>query len=67
VGIFTAMTVATIGFAYWDRRTSIRKAPEEAIEIIEKEGKLVLLIQALRKLAGEDPRPASVLRSFGLL
>ena len=67
VGIFTAMTLGTIGFAYWDRRTSIRKAREETIEIIEKEGKLVHLIQALRKLAGEDPKLASVLRTFGLL
>ena len=67
VGIFTAMMLGTIGFAYWDRRTSIRKAREGTIEIIEKEGKLLHLIQALRKLAGEDPKLASVLRSFGLL
>ena len=66
-GIFTAMTVATIGFAYWDRRTSIRKAREETIEIIEKEGRLKTLIQALRKLAEGDDKLAAVLRSFGLL
>lgn len=29
--IFTAMVVAVIGFAYWDRRTIIRKAKEETI------------------------------------
>ena len=66
-GIFTTMTVATIGFAYWDRRTSIRKAREETIEIIEKEGRLKTLIQALRKLAEGDDKLATVLRSFGLL
>ena len=67
VGIFTTMTMGTIGFAYWDRRTSIRKARDEAIDKIEKEGRLSTLIQALRKLAAEDARLASVLRSFGLL
>ena len=66
-GIFTTMTVATIGFAYWDRRTMVRKAREETIEIIEKEGRLKTLIQALRKLAEGDDKLAAVLRSFGLL
>lgn len=66
-GIFTAMTVAVIGFAYWDRRTIIRKARDEAIETIEKEGRLRDLINALRKLSIEDQRLAEVMRSFGLL
>ena len=67
VAIFTALTGVVIGFAYWDRRTIIRKARDEAIEIIEKEGRLRDLIMALRELAKEDKRVASVLRSFGLL
>lgn len=29
--IFAAMTVANIGFAYWDRRTIIRKAVDESV------------------------------------
>ena len=66
-GIFTTMVVAVIGFAYWDRRTIIRKARDEAIETIEKEGRLRDLIRALRKLAEEDKKLAEVLRSFGLL
>ena len=66
-GIFTTMVVAVIGFAYWDRRTIIRKAMDEAIETIEKEGRLRDLIRALRKLAEEDKKLAEVLRSFGLL
>jgi len=45
----------------------IRKAREETIEIIEKEGRLRTLIQALRKMSEGDDRLAAVLRSFGLL
>ena len=35
--IFTTLTLGVIGFAYWDRRTIIRKAKEETILEIEKE------------------------------
>ncbi len=66
-GIFTTITATVIGFAYWDRRTIIRKARDEAIEEIEKEGRLRDLIRALRKLSEEDRRLAEVLKSFGLL
>ena len=65
--IFTTLVGMVIGFAYWDRRTIIRKARDEAIEEIEKEGRLRDLIKALRKLAEEDKKLAEVLRSFGLL
>ncbi len=34
-GIFTALTLGVIGFAYWDRRTIIRKAKEETLEKLE--------------------------------
>jgi len=67
VAIFTTLTGVVIGFAYWDRRTIIRKARDEAIEIIEKEGRLSDFIKALRALASEDKKVAKVLRSFGLL
>ena len=67
VAIFTTLTAVVIGFAYWDSRTIIRKARDEAIEAIEKEGRLRDLIRALRRLASEDKRLADVLRSFGLL
>jgi len=66
-GIFTTLTATVIGFAYWDRRTIIRRAKEETIEEIEKEGKVRDLIRALRKLSEEDRKLAEVLRSFGLL
>ena len=67
VGIFTSLVVAVIGFAYWDRRTIIRKAKEETMDAIEREGRLVHLIHALRELAKEDEKLAGVLRTFGFL
>jgi len=67
VGIFTALTTVVIGFAYWDRRTIIRRARDEAIERIEREGRLVDLIGALRELAKEDRKLAEILRGFRLL
>ena len=36
-GIFTALTLGVIGFAYWDRRTIIRKAKEETLETLAGE------------------------------
>ncbi len=66
-GIFTTLTVTVIGFAYWDRRTIIRRAKEEAIEEIEKEGRLRDLIRALKKLSEEDRRLAEVLKEFRIL
>ena len=36
-GIFTVLTLGVIGFAYWDRRTIIRKAKQETLETLEGE------------------------------
>ena len=36
-GIFIALTLGVIGFAYWDRRTIIRKAKKETLETLERE------------------------------
>ena len=38
VGIFTTLVIAVIGFAWWDRSTTIRKARDETMALIEKEG-----------------------------
>lgn len=65
--VFTAMMVGTIGFAYWDRRTMIKKAKEDTIYEIEKEGRLRNLIMALRELAKTDSKIADTLRQFNLL
>ena len=36
-GIFTVLTLGVIGFAYWDRRTIIRKAKQETLETLGRE------------------------------
>ena len=66
-GIFTTLTLGVIGFAYWDRRTIIRKASEEAFKKVEEEGRWRVLLAALRELAREDVKVARVLKDFGLL
>ncbi len=66
-GIFTAIMVANIGFAYWDRRTIIKKAKEETISEIEKEGRVKDLIKALREISQKDPEVARILRQFNLI
>lgn len=67
VSIFTAMTIATIGFAFWDRRSYIRQAKEEAVQQIEKQSRLTHLIEALREIAPKYPELAASLRKFGLM
>jgi len=65
--IFAAMTVANIGFAYWDRRTIIRKAVDESVARIERKGSLAQLINALRDHAKDDPKLTSILKNYNLL
>ncbi|MBX6422746.1 hypothetical protein [Thermosulfurimonas sp. F29] len=69
-GIFSALVAVVIGFALWDRRTTIRRAREESLEEVERVfgvSRLEKLLRALRELAREDARVAEVLRNFGLL
>jgi hypothetical protein len=66
-GIFTALVAAVIGFAYWDRRTIIRKAKEEAMEEMKKEGLLRSIIQVLKDIAPDNPKLAESLRKYNLL
>ncbi|GAB6887049.1 hypothetical protein JCM13304A_05470 [Desulfothermus okinawensis JCM 13304] len=66
VGIFTTLTASVIGFAYWDRRTIIKKAKEETIADIEKYGRVRDLIHALQELALEEPKVARILRNYNL-
>jgi len=65
--VFTALVIAVIGFAYWDRRTIIKKAKEEAISEIEKEGRLKDLLKALRELARTNQEVEKVLKEHNLL
>jgi predicted transcriptional regulator len=65
--IFVTLTLGNIGFAYWDRRTIIKKATDDAVVRIEKEGKVTDLINAFRELARKDQNIADILRKFNLL
>ncbi|GAB6163806.1 hypothetical protein JCM12298_29660 [Desulfothermus naphthae] len=65
--IFTTLTATVIGFVYWDRRTIIKKSRDEAIEALERQGKLRDLINALRELAEQEPELKTVLKQFNLL
>ena len=65
--VFTALVIAVIGFAYWDRRTIIRKAREDTIEYIERNNIPHRLYEILRELAKEEPKVAKVLKQFHLL
>ncbi len=73
VGVFAgqiALVVAVIGFAWWDRRTIIRKAKEETLEEMEKElrpEKFKKLLNALREKAQNDKELADILKRYGLL
>ncbi len=62
--VFGGLVVALMGLVFWDRRTLIKKAKDEAVEDIETNSRL---INALRELAKTDKRLADVMKSFGLL
>jgi len=61
---------AVIGFAWWDRRTIIRKTKEETFEEMEKElkpEKFKKLLNALREKAKTDRELAKILKQYGLM
>ena len=69
-GIFTTLTVSVIAFAWWDRRTIIRKTKEETFEEMEKElkpEKFKKLLNALRDKAKTDKELEAILKKYGLL
>ncbi len=69
-GIFATLTAVVIGFALWDRRTTVRRAREEAVEEVERiygVSRIRDLISALRDLSQKDQELARVLRHYGLL
>ena len=67
VGAFAAIVAVAIGFAIWDRRTMTRPFEDKVKKLEQDTDKLHRLIDALKKLAKQDPRLAEVLRSFSLL
>jgi predicted PurR-regulated permease PerM len=65
VGIFTAITASTIGFAIWDRRSMIRPFESKVKEL--EEGKIDKVISSLKTLAETDAKVAEILRRHNLL
>ena len=63
--IFTSITVTTIGFAIWDRRSMIRPFETRVKEL--EEGKIEKVISSLRTLAETDTKLAEALRRNNLL
>ena len=70
LGTFTALVIATISFALWDRRTMLRPV-EGRVASLEEEmagnrPRAAALLDALRTLSQRDPELAAVLKNFNL-
>ena len=63
---FLGIAASAIGFAIWDRKSTIKAAKEEIIEDIMT-NRLKDFILELQKLAKKDTELAKVLRSFHLM
>ena len=59
--------MSVIGFAYWDRRTIVRRAREEVVEYLERDGMVRKILQALREKAKTDRDLEAILKKYGLL
>ncbi len=77
-GALITLIVALFAYIAWDRRTLVKPLQEkfllleqyqlrEAQNLQENSSRLQNLLDALRKLSQEDPKLASVLRSFSLI
>ncbi len=70
-GVFTTITVATIGFAIWDRRTTL-KPFEDRIKDLDKrlekgEDMDKKFLDALRTLAQRDKELTELLKKYNML
>ena len=67
LGTFTALVMATISFALWDRRTRLRPV-EGRVASLEagNRPRTAALLDALRALSQRDPELAAVLKNFNL-
>ena len=70
LGTFTALVIATISFALWDRRTMLRPV-EGRVTSLEEEmagnrPRTAALLDFLRTLSQRDPELAAVLKTFNL-
>ena len=68
--IFAAITIGTIGFAIWDRRTMIRpfetKVADMDIQITHNQGINEKLLEALKEFAATNRRFGEILKRFNL-
>lgn len=62
--IFITITSATLGFAFWDRKTVLKPIEEK---IISNEKKIDSALAAFRKLATVDKKVYAILKEFNLL
>ena len=69
-GIFTAIMVGALGFAYWDRRTIIAEASKQTLEELERDTrpeKLKKLLNVAKEFAKESEKFEKIMRKEGLL
>jgi len=73
IALFAAITISTISFALWDRRTMIRpfetkvKEIDKLIEELKEEKTANKILSALREMAKKDTQLAEILKSHNLL
>ncbi|GAB4219470.1 MAG: hypothetical protein Kow00102_02790 [Spirochaetota bacterium] len=62
--IFITITSATLGFAFWDRKTVLKPIEEK---VTSNEKKIDSALAAFRKLATVDKKVYAILKEFNLL
>jgi hypothetical protein len=67
IGALVAILVALIGFAYWDRRTIVRKAKEETLEDLNHKGPVRLILNVLKERSKTDAELERILKEYRLL
>jgi hypothetical protein len=65
--VFVTIVALVIGFALWDRRSMIRQARREAVEEMERSGKIKDLVEAFRELGKRNKEVAQILEKFRLM
>lgn len=66
-GIFAAISGVTISLAFWDRKTIVETSVKKSFDKVESEGTSKKLLDALREIAKEDQKVATILKNFNLL
>ena len=66
-GGMVALVASVIAFAFWDRRTIIRKSVEESRKVIEEGLRFRDVINVLKDMAKEDERLEKIMKRYGFL